>query len=180
MASFTGRRILVRIVADVLAAGVTTFAPPPLNVSIEKFAAATVPFVGDRARIALANEYAPAADFKAFALNNAGVNAFVVAQPNEEAAKSAAVEQCQKHANAVQSPRKCEVYAVGNTVVSMYGHPPLPPTPWIVHDPSTERPLVASPSEPLSDQRATLRAAVEISGASTETRSSLIAYRAPR
>jgi class 3 adenylate cyclase len=119
--------------------------PPPAPIgSGEKFAAATVPFVGDRARIALANEYAPAADFKAFALNNAGVNAFVVAQPNEEAAKSAAVEQCQKHADAVQSPRKCEVYAVGNTVVSMYGHPPLPPTPWIVHDPSTERPLVAA------------------------------------
>jgi class 3 adenylate cyclase len=121
-------------------------APPPAApiASSERFAAETVPFVGDRARIALANEYAPAADFKAFALNNAGVNAFAVAQPSEEAAKSAAVEQCQKHADAVQSPRKCEVYAVGNTVVSMYGHPPLPPTPWIVHDPSTERPLVAA------------------------------------
>ena len=118
--------------------------PPPPIASSERFAAETVPFVGDRARIALAKEYAPAADFKAFALNNAGVNAFVVAQPSEEAAKSAAVEQCQKRAEAVQSPRKCEVYAVGNTVVSMYGHPPLPPTPWIVHDPSTERPLVAA------------------------------------
>jgi hypothetical protein len=115
--------------------------PAPIA-SSERFAAETVPFVGDRARIALANEYAPAADFKAIALNNAGVNAFVVAQPSEEAAKSAAVEQCQKHADTVQSPRKCEVYAVGNKVVSMYGHPPLPPTPWIVHDPSTERLLV--------------------------------------
>ena len=119
-------------------------APAAPIASSERFAAETVPFVGDRARIALANEYAPAADFKAVALNNAGVNAFVVGQPSEEAAKSAAVEQCQKHADAVQSPRKCEVYAVGNTVVSMYGHPPLPPTPWIVHDPSTERPLVAA------------------------------------
>ena len=119
-------------------------APPPAApiASSERFAAGTVPFVGDRARIALANEYAPAADFKAVALNNAGVNAFVVARPSEEAAKSAAVEECQKHPDAAQSPRKCEVYAVGNTVVSMYGHPPLPPTPWIVHDPSTERPLV--------------------------------------
>jgi len=118
--------------------------PPPAApiASSERFAAETTPFIGDRARIALANEYAPAADFKAVALNNAGVNAFVVAQPSEEAAKSAAVEQCQKHADAAQSPRRCEVYAVGNTVVSMYGHPPLPPTPWIVHDPSTERPLV--------------------------------------
>jgi adenylate cyclase len=119
-------------------------APPAPIASGEKFAAATVPFVGDRARIVLANEYAPATDFKAFALNNAGVNAFVVAQPSEEAAKSAAVEQCQKHADAVQSPRKCEVYAVGNTVVAMSGHPPLPPTPWIVHDPLTERLLVAA------------------------------------
>ena len=120
--------------------------PPPAAAiaSGERFVAGTVPFVGDRARIALANEYAPAADFKAFALNNAGVNAFVVAQPSEEAAKSAAVEQCQKHADAVQSPRKCEVYAVGNIVVSVYGHPPLPPTPWIVRDPSIERPLVAA------------------------------------
>ena len=120
--------------------------PPPAApiASSERFAAETVPFVGDRARIALANEYAPAADFKAIALNNAGVNAFVVAQPSEEAAKSAAVEQCQKHADTVQSPRRCEVYAVGTTVVSMYGRPPLPPTPWIVHDPSTERPLVVA------------------------------------
>ncbi|HWX04503.1 MAG TPA: adenylate/guanylate cyclase domain-containing protein [Bradyrhizobium sp.] len=128
----------------VAAAAPAAPAPPPAApiASSERFAAETVPFVGDRARITLANEYAPAADFKAVALNNAGVNAFVVAQPSEEAAKSAAVEQCQKHADAAQSPRKCEVYAIGNTVVSMYGHPPLPPTPWIVHDPSTERPLV--------------------------------------
>ncbi len=125
-----------------VAAAAPTAAPPPPIASSERFAAEAVPFVADRARIALANEYAPAADFKAFALNNVGVNAFVVAQPSEEAAKSAAVEQCQKHADTVQSPRKCEVYAVGNTVVSMYGHPPLPSTPWIVHDPSTERPLV--------------------------------------
>jgi adenylate cyclase len=120
--------------------------PPPAApiASSERFAAETVPFVGDRARIALANEYAPAADFKAVALNNAGVNAFVVGQPGEDAAKTAAVEQCQKHAEAAQSPRKCEIYAVGNTVVSMYGRPPLPPTPWIVHDPSTERPLIVA------------------------------------
>ena len=130
------------------AAAPTPASPPPPSAppiaSGEKFAAETVPFVTDQARLALANEYAPAADYKAFALNNAGINAFVTSQQNEEIAKTAALAQCQKHADAVQSPRRCEIYAVGNTVVYPNGHPPLPATPWIVHDPSTERPLVVA------------------------------------
>src|SRR4029077_12345859 len=44
--------------------------PPPTPISSgEKFAAEAVPFVPDRTRIILANEYLPAADYKAFALN---------------------------------------------------------------------------------------------------------------
>ncbi len=117
-------------------------ASPP-GPSSEKFAADTVPFVSDRTRLALLNEYAPAADHKAFALNVTGTYAFVTSQPNEEAAKSAALDQCQKKADAIQSPRKCELYAVGNTTVYPHGKPPLPPLPWIRHDPSTERPFVA-------------------------------------
>jgi hypothetical protein len=94
--------------------------PPPLPPSAppippgEKFAADTVPFVGDRTRITLANEYVPAADYKALALNNIGINFFVAGQQNEEAARSAALEQCQKRADAVQAVRRCEIYAVGN------------------------------------------------------------------
>jgi adenylate cyclase len=121
--------------------------PPPSIVSPkspdDRFAAATVPFVPDRARVVLANEYAPAADHKAFALNQVGINAFVSSQPNEEAARSAALEQCQKQADALQPSRKCEVYAVGNTVVYPHGRPPVPPSPWIRHDPSTEKPFAA-------------------------------------
>ena len=112
-------------------------------VSSEKFAAANVPFIGDKARATLASDYAPAADFKAFSLNVGGFNAFVTAQPSEEAAKSAAVEQCQKRADAAQSPRKCELYAVGDTVVYAHGRPPMPPLPWIRHDAVTEQPFVA-------------------------------------
>jgi len=107
----------------------------------ERLAAETVPFVGDRARLILANEYTPAADYKAFALNMTGINAYAANQPNEEAAKSAALEQCQKHADAVVPPRKCEIYAVGNAVVYPHGRPPVPPLPWIRHDPSTEKPF---------------------------------------
>jgi len=121
-------------------------APPsgsPIVVSTEKFAALNVPFISDRARTALASDYVPAGDHKAFALNLGGFSAFVIGQPSEEAARSAAVEQCQKRADAAQSPRKCELYAVGDTVVYVHGKPPLPPLPWIRRDPTTERPFQA-------------------------------------
>jgi hypothetical protein len=112
-------------------------------VSSDKFAAASIPFISDKVRASLASDYAPAADFKAFSLNIGGFNAFVTAQPSEEAAKSAAVEQCQKRADAAQSPRKCELYAVGDTVVYLHGKPSVPPLPWIRHDPVTEQPFAA-------------------------------------
>jgi hypothetical protein len=112
--------------------------------STEKFTAASIPFIGDKTRAVLASEYAPAGGFKAFALSIAGVNAFVTAQPSEEAAKSAAVEQCQKRADSAQSPRKCELYALGDTVVYGQGRPPMPPLPWLRHDAASEQPFVAS------------------------------------
>jgi class 3 adenylate cyclase len=115
----------------------------PMVVSSEKFAAANIPFISDKTRTTLASDYAPAADFKAFSLNIGGFNAFVTAQPSEEAAKSAAVEQCQKRADTAQSPRKCELYAVGDTVVYAHGRPPMPPLPWIRHDATTEQPFAA-------------------------------------
>ena len=115
--------------------------PPPS--SNERFAAESVPFVTDRNHAALAKDYAPAADYKAVALNANGVSTFVTDRENEEAAKSAALEQCQKQADATSSPRKCELYAVGNAVVYPHGRPPVPPTPWIRRDPSTERPFTA-------------------------------------
>jgi class 3 adenylate cyclase len=125
------------------ATSATPARPSPPVPSGEKFAAETVPFVPDRTRLLLANEYAAAADYKAFALNANGNNYFATAQPNEEAAKNAALEQCQKRADATTAPRKCELYAVGNTMVYPHGRPPVPPLPWIRHDPSTERPFVA-------------------------------------
>jgi class 3 adenylate cyclase len=112
--------------------------PPPIPPS-ERIAAETVPFIGERARLALANDYVPAADYKAFALSTTGNNAFVTGQQNEAAAKNAALEQCQKRADAVQSPRRCEIYAVGSMVVYPHGKPPVPPPPWVRHDPSTEK-----------------------------------------
>ena len=115
----------------------------PMVVSSDKFAAASVPFIGDKPRAALVTDYVPAADFKAFSLNVGGFSAYVTGQPSEEAARSAAVEQCQKRADTAQSPRKCELYAVGDTVVYAHGKPPMPPLPWIRHDAATEQPFAA-------------------------------------
>jgi class 3 adenylate cyclase len=117
--------------------------PPPPIPSGERFDPATVPFVTDRTRAILANEYVAAADPKAFALNLNGIIGLASGQSSEEAAKNAALEQCQKRADSVQSPRKCELYAVGGAVAYSHGRPPLPPLPWIRRDPSTERPFAS-------------------------------------
>ncbi|QHO78727.1 addiction module protein [Bradyrhizobium sp. CCBAU 051011] len=116
---------------------------PSVVASVDRFVAASIPFISDRARASFATDYVPAADFKAFALNVGGFNAFVTAQPSEEVARGAAIEQCQKRAEAAQSPRKCELYAVGDAIVYAHGKPPLPPLPWIRRDGATEQPFVA-------------------------------------
>jgi adenylate cyclase len=116
---------------------------PPAIPSKESFVAATVPFVADRARGNLAEEYTAAGDYKALAISTGPIG-FVTGRRNEEEAKSAALDLCQKRADAIPPPRKCEIYAVGNVVVYPHGRPSLPPTPWVVHDASTERPLVVA------------------------------------
>jgi class 3 adenylate cyclase len=120
----------------------TTAAPAPASSSPgAEFAADTIPFVSDRTRMGWATEYAAASDHKALAININGVIAPVTGQRNEDIAKSMALEQCQQKADAVQSPRKCEIYAVGNIVVYPHGRPPLPPLPWVRHDSATEKPF---------------------------------------
>jgi class 3 adenylate cyclase len=117
----------------------------------EKFMAEAVPFVGDKAHQRFAADYVPAAGEKALALSISGVNAIAVNQPNEEAARNAALEQCQKYADAIQPQRKCEVYAVGDTVVYPHGRPPMPMMPWMRHDALTEKPFAAKDTPMVRD-----------------------------
>jgi hypothetical protein len=117
--------------------------------------AASVPFISDRTRGTLASDYAPVGDFKAFSLNVGGFTGFVTGQSSEQAAKIGALEQCQKRADAAGSPRKCELYAVGNTVVYTHGKPPLPPLPWIKQDQATERAFAPKEVPMLRDQART-------------------------
>ena len=130
--------------------------PAPSPTSGERFVASTVPFVGDRVRVILANDYVNAADYKAFALNINGINSFVSGQASEEIARSAALDDCQKRAEAARFPRRCEVFAVGNVVVYPHGRPPLPPTPWVRHDALFERPF-ATKDIPLVSEPAKTR-----------------------
>ncbi|MDH2382701.1 adenylate/guanylate cyclase domain-containing protein [Bradyrhizobium sp. CER78] len=106
----------------------------------DKLAADIVPFVSDRTRNMLATEYLPAGDSKAVALNINGFVGWSVAQPSEDAAKTAALDLCQKRADNAGSPRKCELYAVGNTIVYTHGQPPVPPLPWVKRDVLVEKP----------------------------------------
>jgi adenylate cyclase len=125
----------------------------------DQLAANVVPFVSDRTRLNFANDYVPASDHKALALNINGFNAIAVGQPSDDVARTTALEQCQKRADAAQSPRKCEIYAVGNTVVYPNASPPMPPMPWIRHDVSIERtfsakdmPLIRDPGRERLDK----------------------------
>jgi class 3 adenylate cyclase len=122
-------------------AGYTPAPGPPPIPSNERFAPETMPFVAERTRTLLTNEYVPAADYKAFAVTVSGVIGFSTGQASEEVAKTAALEQCQKRADNFQPVRQCEIYAVGNRMVYPHGRPPVPPQPWVRHDPLTERPF---------------------------------------
>ncbi|MET4391069.1 class 3 adenylate cyclase [Bradyrhizobium sp. F1.4.3] len=133
------------------AAATPTPMPSPPSASGGKFSVDAVPFIGERLRAYLSNEYSAAGDYKAFALNIGGFTGSALNQPNEEAARNAALDQCQKRADAAQSPRRCELYAVGNNVVYTQGKPPMPPQPWVRHDTMTERPFVSKDFPMLRD-----------------------------
>ncbi|WP_172112901.1 adenylate/guanylate cyclase domain-containing protein [Bradyrhizobium aeschynomenes] len=119
-------------------------APSTSSASAERFTPEAVPFVSERTRIALARDYVPAPAHKAFATTINGVSAYVTGQSSEDAAKAAALEQCQQRAETSNGPRKCELYAVGDSVVYAHSKPPLPPQPWVRHDPATERAFSAA------------------------------------
>ncbi|MFL6791662.1 MAG: adenylate/guanylate cyclase domain-containing protein [Bradyrhizobium sp.] len=116
---------------------------PPPAASGGKFPGDMVPFVSERVRGYLSSEYSAAGDYKAFALNIGGFTGSALNQSNEDAARNAALDQCQKRSDAAQSPRRCELYAVGNTIVYAHGKPPMPPQPWYRHDTMTERAFVS-------------------------------------
>ena len=101
----------------------------------------TIPFIADRYREAIRNDYVPASEPKALAVGSLTIG-FVSGQPDVETAKAAALQIFQSRADEIKPPpRRCELYAVGNQVVSAVTSPPLPPAPWLVRDASIETPF---------------------------------------
>jgi hypothetical protein len=61
---------------------------------------------------------------------------------DDDGAKAAALDNCRQATDeAGHKDFRCDLYALGNTVVYTGGHPPLPPQPWLVPNPSVERPF---------------------------------------
>jgi class 3 adenylate cyclase len=116
---------------------------PPGTRQAEALVSETIPFLTDRQRNNIRDEYMPAADHKALAITSGPIG-FTSAQADDETAKTGALDICQKRADALPQQRKCEIYAVGNTVVYAGARPPLPPPPWVKHDPATTRTLVTN------------------------------------
>jgi len=117
-------------------------APPPQR-QAETLVPETIPLIADRARASIHSEYMPAADHKALAISTGPIG-FITGQSDDETAKVAALGICQKRADALPRRPRCELYAIGNTVVYTGGRPPMPPTPWFTRDPATERPFAVA------------------------------------
>jgi TIR domain len=119
----------------------------------------TVPFISDRDRIVIRNLYLSAQDHKALAISFTQIG-FITGQPSDDGAKMAALASCRKATDAGgRIGQPCELYAVGNSIVYTGGHPPLPPTPWLVRDPSIERAFAAKDIPLLSDSTRAIFAA---------------------
>jgi class 3 adenylate cyclase len=101
--------------------------------------AGAIPFIPDSVRTQIRDEYMPAADSKALAITVGRIVGFITSQPNEDAAKTAALDTCQKRVEAAKVNLKCEIYAVGNKIVHPRAYPPMPPAPYVTRDPVVER-----------------------------------------
>jgi class 3 adenylate cyclase len=114
--------------------------PQPAPRAAEALVPETIPFITDRGRAAVREEYISAADHKALAISSGPIG-LSTGQSDDDAAKAAALDMCQKRVDNLPQQRKCELYAVGNAIVYTHGHPPMPPTPWVAHDAAIERPV---------------------------------------
>jgi hypothetical protein len=130
-------------------------APAPKSASVLQAApqsvelvAELVPFISAHDRLRIRDEYMTAPDYKALA-TSLMMTSFVSGHPSQESADKAAMEACEKvngppRTTGPQMQRVCDLYASGNAVVTRRNRPPMPPTPWVVHNATAERPFAAA------------------------------------
>lgn len=114
--------------------------PPPARVPL---VAELVPFVTERNKERIRNEYMPAPDFKALATSFANM-ALITGQPSQEAADRTAMEACENMAASDKVEKTCDLYASGNVVVTRHSPPPMPAEPWLIRNRAVEQPFVAA------------------------------------
>jgi hypothetical protein len=112
----------------------------PASKPVETLVPEEVPFISDRARNEVGAVYVAAQDYKALAISHSRMG-MMTGQADIETAKNGALDNCRKAVERAGFNIKCELYAVGNTVVFQRGRPPMPLPPWFRSDPSIERPV---------------------------------------
>jgi adenylate cyclase len=120
-----------------------TAAQPPAAIERlpEKLVPEKIPLIADRARTLVQNTYMREPDHKALAISVRRIGQ-MTRQPDDETAKAGALEACQRATDSTPGPPlRCELFAVGDVIVSPRAHPPMPSEPWLARDPSVERPF---------------------------------------
>ncbi len=117
--------------------------PQPPHHEADTLVPEMVPFVSSRDQVAIRSIYLPAPGHKALALSSNRIG-LATAQPDQATAETAALDACQRATDKLGVQSTCELYAIGNRVVTRRGRPPMPPAPWVIRDPSTERPFVTT------------------------------------
>ena len=121
--------------------------PKPEPKKAEALVPELVPFISDRSRAVIRNTYLPANDHKALAISLTQIG-YISGQADDDTAKAVALDNCQQATDAgsrkgVFGSLRCDLYALGNTVVYTGDRPPLPPQPWFVPNTLIERPFDA-------------------------------------
>jgi hypothetical protein len=108
----------------------------------------TIPFIKTIDQRRIRDEYLPAPDYKALAMNMYETR-FVSGMPSQELADKAAVENCEsakrrpsRDSNSREIEYRCELFASGSAVVSQRTNIAMPPMPWV--NALAQRPFVAA------------------------------------
>lgn len=125
-------------------------ASPPASAE-EVLSPGAIPFIPDGLRAQVRDEYMLAADHKALAISTGRFIGYVTGQPNDDLARTAALETCQKRVEAARVTTKCDVYAVGNKVVYARARPPMPQAPYVIRDGLVERPFSTAEMPMIND-----------------------------
>jgi hypothetical protein len=131
--------------------------PNPAATERSQLVPELVPFISAHEQTLIRDEYVPAPGYKAVATSLVYMS-FVTGQSSQKAADDAAVEACDQRNNVsrlnagLNPTQACEVYASGEIVVTRRPRPPMPPAPWVIRNPSVERPFVANDLPLLSEE----------------------------